>query len=37
MSRYEKYEAAKRELNKMHLTPQEYEVALRVLCKKLKI
>ena len=37
MSRYDKYEAAKRELNKLNLTPREYEVALRELCRKLKI
>jgi len=37
MSKYTKYESAKRELGKKNLPPQEYEKAIREICRKLKI
>ena len=37
MTKFERYEAEKSKLQRMGLTPAEYEQALRELCRKLKI
>jgi len=37
MTKYEKYEAAKALLQKQKLPPKEYEQALRMIAKRLRI